>query len=241
MRKYLITGSGSDLSKELIKEIAQPDDFFLLQSFKDSENVISICDEMGLNYKYFEVDLSSEEETDKFAEKLKGDNITHFVHFPALKVINTKFKNFDTDRFILDLNVQLLSRIKISNAVLSDMSKNRFGRIVFISTSYILANPPKNTAAYTMAKSALTALSKNLAIEYAGRGITVNCVSPSMVETKFLNETSHLIVEAAAASHPMKRNATPKDIAPAIAFLLSEKARFITGVNLPITGGSIIV
>ena len=81
---------------------------------------------------------------------------------------------------------------------------------------------------------------KSLATDYAGYGITVNAVSPSMIETKFLAETSHLIVEQAAAEHPMKRNAQVGDVVPAMAFLLSEEARFITGVNLPVTGGSII-
>ena len=78
------------------------------------------------------------------------------------------------------------------------------------------------------------------AVDYAPNGVTVNCISPSMIETKFLAETSHLIVEAAANDHPMKRNAQVNDVVPAMAFLLSDEARFITGVNLPITGGSVI-
>ena len=72
-------------------------------------------------------------------------------------------------------------------------------------------------------------------------GITVNCVAPSMMETHFLKDTPDLIVQAAAADNPMGRNATPEDVAPAMAFLLSEEARFITGVTLPVTGGSAIV
>ena len=71
--------------------------------------------------------------------------------------------------------------------------------------------------------------------------ITVNCVAPSMMETHFLKDTPDLIVQAAAADNPMGRNATPEDVAPAMAFLLSEEARFITGVTLPVTGGSAIV
>jgi 3-oxoacyl-[acyl-carrier protein] reductase len=120
------------------------------------------------------------------------------------------------------------------------MAKAKFGRILFMATSYVLANPPKNTAAYLMAKNAVVALMKSLATDYAPNGVTVNAISPSMIETKFLAETSHLIVEQAAAAHPMKRNATVKDVVPAMAFLLSDEAGYITGVNLPITGGSII-
>ena len=63
-------------------------------------------------------------------------------------------------------------------------------------------------------------------------------MAPSMMETKFLAETPDLVVQASAEANPMGRNATPDDVAPAMEFLLSEEARFITGVVLPITGGS---
>ena len=81
---------------------------------------------------------------------------------------------------------------------------------------------------------------KNLGYKWPDRHITVN-LAPSMMETHFLKDTPDLIVQAAAADNPMGRNATPEDVAPAMAFLLSEEARFITGVTLPVTGGSAIV
>ena len=96
---------------------------------------------------------------------------------------------------------------------------------------------PKQTVALAAANSEEALL----AVEYARFGVTVNCVAPSMMETHFLKDTPDLIVQAAAADNPMGRNATPEDVAPAMAFLLSEEARFITGVTLPVTGGSAIV
>ncbi|MEG1274211.1 MAG: SDR family oxidoreductase, partial [Ruthenibacterium sp.] len=63
-------------------------------------------------------------------------------------------------------------------------------------------------------------------------------VMPSMMETKFLAETSDLIVQASAEANPMKRNARVSDVVPAMEFLLGEDAGFITGVVLPVTGGS---
>jgi len=197
--------------------------------------------ENSIEYRYFDVNLSDSEATDNFVAQLKEcDAPTHFVHLPALRVVNTKFKNFDEERFLLDVNVQIMSAVKICKYIMPKMAKAKFGRVLFMATSYVLANPPKNTGAYIMVKNAVVGLMKSLATDYASNGITVNSVSPSMIETKFLAETSHLIVEAAANEHPMKRNAQVNDIVPAMAFLLSEEARFITGVNLPITGGSVI-
>ena len=78
------------------------------------------------------------------------------------------------------------------------MSKAKFGRVLFIQTSYTIGCPPKNTAAYVMNKSAIGGLVKSLAVEYARFGITVNCVAPSMMETHFLKDTPDLIVQLAA-------------------------------------------
>ena len=241
MSVYLITGATSDVGLELIKTVAKDGDRFLLQGFSDGGKLEAFCKENNIEYRYFDVNLSDSEATDKFVEQLKVcDTPTHFVHLPALRVINTKFKNFDEERFMLDMNVQVMSAVKICKAIMPKMAKAKFGRVLFMATSYVLANPPKNTGAYIMAKNAIVGLMKSLASDYASNGITVNSVSPSMIETKFLAETSHLIVEAAANKHPMKRNAQVNDVVPAMAFLLSEEARFITGVNLPITGGSVI-
>ena len=241
MSVYLITGATSDVGYELIKTVAKAGDKFLLQGFGDSTALEAFCKENSIEYRYFDVNLSDSEATDNFVAQLKEcDTPTHFVHLPALRVVNTKFKNFDEERFLLDMNVQVMSAVKICKYIMPKMAKAKFGRVLFMATSYVLANPPKNTGAYIMAKNAVVGFMKSLAADYASNGITVNSVSPSMIETKFLAETSHLIVEAAANEHPMKRNAQVNDVVPAMAFLLSEEARFITGVNLPITGGSVI-
>ena len=242
MSVYLITGATSDIGIELIKTVAKDGDKFLLQGFRDDTTIKSLCNEKNIEYIYYEADLSNSESTDDFIKKLNESGLTptHFVHLPALRVINTKFKNFDEERFLADINVQVMSAVKICKSILPKMAKAKFGRVLFMATSYVLANPPKNTAAYIMAKNSIVGLMKSLATDYAPNGITVNSISPSMIETKFLADTSHLIVEAAANEHPMKRNAKVDDVVPAMAFLLSEEARFITGVNLPITGGSII-
>ena len=239
-KTYLITGATSDIGLELIKTVAKNGDKFLLQGFGDADALKNFCSENNIDAEYFDVNLADSEATDRFVAELGAYSPTHFVHLPALRVVNTKFKSFDEERFMLDMNVQVMSAVKICKYIMPKMAKAKYGRVLFMATSYVLANPPKNTGAYIMAKNAIVGLMKSLASDYVSNGITVNSVSPSMIETKFLAETSHLIVEAAANDHPMKRNAQVNDVVPAMAFLLSDEARFITGVNLPITGGSVI-
>ena len=202
-----------------------------------------LCRRYPGQLRTYDVDLSDRAKVDAFVEVLAADAPapTHFIHLPALPVVNTKFKAFDQRRFDLDLEIEVHSAVRICKAVLPAMARAKFGRVLFIQTSYTIGCPPKNTAAYVMAKSAIGGLVKSLAVEYAKFGVTVNCVAPSMMETHFLKDTPDLIVQAAAEDNPMGRNATPADVVPAMAFLLSDEAGFITGVTLPVTGGSAIV
>ena len=243
---YLITGATSDVGTTLMRRLlmnAPEDTVILAQGCGDVEKLAGLCAEFPGKIRPFDVDLSDPYKVDTFTQVLATScpAPTHFIHLPALPVVNTKFKNFDETRFEKDMEVQVHSAVKLCKAVLPAMAKAKFGRVLFIQTSYTIGCPPKFTAAYVMAKSALGGLVKSLAVEYARFGVTVNCVAPSMMETNFLKDTPELVVKAAAESNPMGRNATPADVVPAMAFLLSDEAGYITGVTLPVTGGSAIV
>lgn len=237
---YLITGASSDVGTALIQRIYRPGDVVIAQGSGDLTNLAPLCKQWPGAIHTFDVDLTDSECLALFLQQIQElfPTPTHLIHLPALRVVNAKFKKFDLERFDLDFNVQVRSALEICKVMLPKMAKNKFGRVLFMQTSYTLGMPPKNTTAYVVAKSAIGGLVKSLAIDYAGTGITVNCVAPSMMETKFLADTSDLIVQAAAEANPMGRNATVDDVVPAMDFLLSEEARFITGVTLPITGGS---
>lgn len=237
---YLITGASSDVGIALIRRVLQPEDVVIAQGAGDLSGLAQLCQDYPGQIRTYDVDLTDETATELFIRDVAANYPlpTHIVHLPALRVINTKFKNFDEERFDKDLSVQVRSAVKICKTFVPKMAKAKRGRVLFMLTSYLLGMPPKNTAAYVMAKSTLQGLAKSLAADYAGTGVTVNCVMPSMMETKFLADTSDLIVQASAEANPMGRNARVSDVVPAMAFLLGEEAGFITGVTLPITGGS---
>ncbi len=237
---YLITGASSDVGCALIRRLWQPGDVFIAQGAGDLGGLAALCQEHPGSIRTYDVDLTNDKALEVFIADVQAScpAPTHIVHLPALRVVNTKFKKFDEERFEKDLSVQLRSAVALCKAFVPAMAKAKKGRVLFMLTSYLLGLPPKNTAAYIMVKSALGGLAKSLAADYAPFGVTVNCVAPSMMETKFLADTSDLIVQASAEANPMGRNATPADVVPAMAFLLSDEAGFITGVTLPITGGS---
>ena len=243
---YLVTGATSDVGRTLLERLlgtAAPEDIFIAQGCGDLEKLAPLCQAHPGIVRPFDVDLSDMYKVDTFIQMVASScpAPTHLIHLPALPVVNAKFKAFDEPRFAKDMEIQVHSAVKLCKAFLPAMAKAKYGRVLFIQTSYTIGCPPKNTAAYIMAKGALGGLVKSLAVEYARFGVTINCVAPSMMETNFLKDTPDLIVQAAAADNPMGRNATPADVVPAMTFLLSDDAGFITGVTLPVTGGSAIV
>ncbi len=234
----LLTGGTGDLGLALADALAADDTTLLLQGWGDmtAANAFAAA-HPGTHV--LPADLTDPAAVQQLIADITAIGMpTHMVHLPALPVVNAHFRKFDMPRFERDFALQVTSALQLCQAFVPAMAKARFGRVLFVLTSYILGMPPKNVAAYVTAKSALEGLAKSLAAEYADKGVTVNSVAPSMIETSFLANTSPLIVEASARANPMGRNATVDDVVPAMQFLLSEQARYITGVTLPITGGS---
>ncbi len=244
MKNYLITGASSDIGMSLCRALAPNADLIVATANNGSESLSSLGEELtskytNLTFLTITVNLSIaenvEEMLSEFAEK--GISFTHFVHLPSLRPINAKLKKFDFERFYTDFELQVGSALRISRHIMPTMAKEKYGRVLFMLTSYI-DNPPKNMTSYVTVKSALAGLCKSLSVDFASFGVTVNGILPSMVETKFLQDTSNLIVEGAAEAHPMGRNATVEDIVPAMEFLLSDDAGYITGTMLSVNGGS---
>ncbi len=121
-------------------------------------------------------------------------------------------------------------------AVLPLMTKQRWGRIISISSIAGVAGNP-GQANYSASKAALIGLTKTLAREYAARGITVNAVAPGFIDTAMTAPLSVEVRENLLKSIPLGRLGTPDDIAHAVAFLASDQAGYLTGQVLNVNGG----
>jgi NAD(P)-dependent dehydrogenase (short-subunit alcohol dehydrogenase family)/acyl dehydratase len=111
------------------------------------------------------------------------------------------------------------------------------GAIVNVLTSALLGVPPPGLGSYIAAKSALAGLTKSLAVELGPKGIRVNAVSPGLTETAMTADIPQLMKNRLGSALPLGRTAQPDDVAAAIVFLCSDAARYLTGANLPVTGG----
>jgi len=144
-----------------------------------------------------------------------------------------RLKDEDWDA-VLDTNLKAVFRM--SRAVMRTMMKQRYGRIISI-TSVVGASGNAGQANYAAAKAGVAGMTRALARELGSRGITVNCVAPGFIETDMtagLPEEQH---KALLGQIPLGHLGKPADIAHAVAFLASPQANYVTGQELHVNGG----
>jgi NAD(P)-dependent dehydrogenase (short-subunit alcohol dehydrogenase family) len=138
------------------------------------------------------------------------------------------------------IGVNLTGTFVCAQAAIPDMLAQGWGRIVTIASSSAQSGAPA-MAHYTASKGGVIALTKSLATDFASRGITVNAITPSLVDTPMARqaEIEGTIpgVDVIATMVPMGRAGTPEDLAEACSFLCSDKASYITGQALGVNGG----
>jgi NAD(P)-dependent dehydrogenase (short-subunit alcohol dehydrogenase family) len=157
----------------------------------------------------------------------------------------------DMDGWDLSIDLNLRSQLITTNAALSQMTAYRAGSILFTaSTSGLTGSPWSPT--YSAAKAGVIGLARSLAKRYAKDGVRVNAICPGAIDTPMLrvfvnrpdqpghNEADpEQLIRAAVSRNPMGRAARPEEIAEAAVFLLSDKASFVTGIAMPVDGGTL--
>ncbi|OHV29877.1 MULTISPECIES: SDR family NAD(P)-dependent oxidoreductase [Pseudofrankia] len=135
--------------------------------------------------------------------------------------------------------VNLLGTIRMTRAVLDPMVERGWGRVVMIASDAGRVGS-SGEVVYSGSKGGVIAFGKALAREVARHGVTVNSVCPGPTDTALLDQVaavSQKLYEGLAKAVPMRRIATPEDIAPAVAFLASDGAGYVTGQTLSVSGG----
>ena len=116
------------------------------------------------------------------------------------------------------------------------MLKNKYGRIINI-TSVVGHTGNLGQSNYSASKAGIIGMSKSLAIEYAKKNITINCVSPGFIETKMTDKISDEMKRVLISRVPMNKLGTGLDVSNTVAFLSSDAASYITGETIHVNGG----
>lgn len=146
------------------------------------------------------------------------------------------FVRMKQDEWDAVLDVNLHGVYNCTRAAVRPMLKQRYGRIVSVSSIVALTGNVGQTN-YAAAKAALIGFTKSLARELAGRNITVNVVAPGYIRTDMTDQLSQQLQEKYIAQIPMGRVGDPEDVAYAVAFLASDESKYITGHTLVVDGG----
>ena len=166
--------------------------------------------------------------------------------YPRTSDWNTKFENIKIDSWKINVDLQLNTIFICCQKVLKIMKKQKFGNIVNIASIYGIVGPDFNLyqnieitmpAAYSAIKGGVINFSKYLASYYGKNNIRVNCVSPGGI----FNHQNKNFIKRYESKVPLKKMAKPDQISPAIIFLLSDSASYITGHNLIVDGGWTII
>ena len=144
-----------------------------------------------------------------------------------------RMKDDDWDA-VMDTNLKAVFRV--SRAAIRPMMKQRFGRIISI-TSVVGASGNPGQANYAAAKAGVAGMTRALARELGSRSITVNCVAPGFIETDMTSVLPEEQQKALNAQIPLGHMGKPQDIAHAVAYLASREAGYVTGQELHVNGG----
>ena len=226
MQNYLIIGGSSGIGQQLAIQLAESGKQ-VIATFNKNEPAVE-----NPLIRFYHLNILEETLSLDFLP----DELAGLVYCPGS--INLRpFERIKPADFESDYKLQVIGAIKILQHVLPRLKKSANASVVLFSTVAVQTGLPYHTQV-AASKGALEGLTKALAAELAPK-IRVNCIAPSLTDTplaaSLLNNEQKK--EANALRHPLKRIGTTEDIANMAAFLLSEKASWITGQILHVDGG----
>tara|TARA_B100001146_G_scaffold132187_1_gene116053 strand:- start:933 stop:1670 length:738 start_codon:yes stop_codon:yes gene_type:complete len=239
-KKVLITGATGGIGSAMAKRMAkQGADLVLSGTKKDSLETLS--NEIGDNCYSFAADLAKKEEIKNLViwaiEKMGSIDI--LVNNAGITRDNLSIRMSDEDWDDV-INVNLTAGFLLSRDCLKVMLKKRWGRIINI-TSVVGVMGNAGQSNYAASKAGMIGMTKSIASEVSSRGITVNCISPGYVVTAMTDKISDAAKENILQNTPVGRFGKAEEIADWAIYLASNEADYITGQNININGGLVMV
>ena len=234
-KKILITGATGGIGKALVKKFLSLDGT-ILATGTNTEKLDSLKKEFpSINVLKF--DISDHSKIEDFIENVTSQlvGLDVLVNNAGITLDNLSLRMKDEEwKKVIDIN--LSSTFYLCKHAIKKMLKNKYGRIVNI-TSIVGHTGNLGQANYSASKAGMVAMSKSLAIEYAKKNITINCVSPGFIQSKMTDKIVESIKAVLTSRIPMSRLGTGEDVSNTVAFLSSDAASYITGETIHVNGG----
>jgi|TARA_B100000579_G_scaffold75073_1_gene57828 3-oxoacyl-[acyl-carrier protein] reductase len=234
-KKILITGATGGIGNALVKKFLSLDGT-VLATGTNTEKLDSLKKEFP-NINVLKFDISDHSKIEEFIENVSSQlvGLDVLVNNAGITMDNLslRMKNEEWKKVI---DVNLSSTFYLCKHAIKKMLKNKYGRIVNI-TSIVGHTGNLGQANYSASKAGMVAMSKSLAIEYAKKNITINCVSPGFIQSKMTDKIVESIKAVLTSRIPMSKLGTGEDVSNTVAFLSSDAASYITGETIHVNGG----
>ena len=234
-KKILITGATGGIGKALVKKFVSLEGSVLATGTK-TEKLEALKKEFS-NINILKFDISDHSKIEEFVENVSSqlNGLDVLVNNAGINVDNLSLRMKDEEwKKVIEVN--LGSTFFLCKYAIKKMLKNKYGRIVNI-TSVVGHTGNIGQANYAASKAGINGMSKSLAIEYAKKNITINCVSPGFIQSKMTDNIVESIKAVLTSRIPMAKLGTGEDVSNTVAFLSSDAASYITGETIHVNGG----
>jgi len=194
--------------------------------------------ERGIVSEY--IDVTKEDSVKQFFSSINVNALNSLIYSAGVTIERKNIESFDVSDYLRLHDVNLLGAI-LTLKYAYPLLKKAKGKVVIVNSFASRTYSQFSGFEYTITKSGLSGLVKQLAIEWAKDEVLINAVFPSMVETSMLRKNvEKSVLEAIEEKIPLGRIARPKEIASAIEFLVSDKNTYMTGAGIDINGGQFL-
>tara|TARA_Y100001970_G_C14145567_1_gene809634 strand:+ start:778 stop:1512 length:735 start_codon:yes stop_codon:yes gene_type:complete len=234
-KNILITGASGGIGSELIKKFVSLGGNVLGSGTKTEK--LDLLKKKHPTIKVKKFDMAQHERVEEFIDdvSLELGGLDVLINNAGINMDNLSLRMKDEEwKKVIDIN--LTSTFLLSKYAIKKMLKNKFGRIVNI-TSIVGHTGNLGQSNYSASKSGIIGMSKSLAIEYAKKNITVNCVSPGFIVSDMTMNIAEKVKLFLTSRIPMGKLGTGEDVSNCVAFLSSEQASYVTGETIHVNGG----
>jgi len=241
-RVAIVTGAARGLGRAVAVRLRQRGASVAV-NVRGKERAQRVASEIGEDVLAVEGDIAA----DGIPDAIVGQTFDRFGRIDILinnaaLPLTTRFERISAEEWRRAMEVNLTAPFLLIQAVLPHMKRQRYGRVVNISSTGGRMVSTLGGAHYTSSKTGLLGLTRAAAKELGPYGITVNAVCPGMIDTELTRESaSGELLERLARDYPVPRLGTAVEVADLICFAASERAGYITGASLDINGGDLMM
>ena len=234
-KNILITGASGGIGNELVKKFVLLGGNVLGSGTKIEK--LDLLKKKYPNIKVKKFDIAEHSRIEEFIDNvsLELGGLDILINNAGINMDNLSLRMKDDEwKKVIDIN--LTSTFFLSKHAIKKMLKNKFGRIVNI-TAVVGHTGNLGQANYSASKAGIIGMSKSLAMEYAKKNITVNCVAPRFIVSDMTMNIAEKVKMYLTSRIPMGKLGTGEDVSNCVAFLSSEQASYVTGETIHVNGG----